>query len=153
MAHSQCAVYGTVALFLLTILVTKGAEMTRPHPAAVSQTDELQRQFFAQLGSLQQSIAAGDETSTLEAWHETRNLLDSLPLATDQYDRAVSRLKNCRRYLISSEFGAAVYELKLLIGALELRRASVEKPKRRSIRRQSQIVFHPIEDNAVEALG
>lgn len=120
--------------------------MTRPNPTIEFEADELNRQFLTRMSILQKAIAAANETAALEVWHETRKLVESLPLATDQYDRAVNRLSNCRRYLISSEFGAAVYELKLLVGALELRKAEIPKPKRQSNRRQTPVVFQPIEN-------
>jgi hypothetical protein len=47
-----------------------------------------------------------------------RDLLDSLPLATDEYHTAKNRLRNAHRYLVSHERGAARYELKLLAGSL-----------------------------------
>ena len=54
-------------------------------------------------------------------------LLESLPLSTSEFGLATTRLNNARRYLESSERGAARYELRLLIGGLtpkpEARRA------------------------------
>ena len=124
----------------------KGADMTRTSPAVESQTDDLQRQFLYQLNRLQKSISAACETAAIEAWHETCKVVEALPLATDQYDRAMSRLGNCKRYLISSEYGAAVYELKLLVGTVELRKAEVPKAIRHSSRRQTPVVFEPIDE-------
>ncbi|MEM1180490.1 MAG: hypothetical protein AAGG48_22030 [Planctomycetota bacterium] len=48
-----------------------------------------------------------------------QSLLESLPLTTDTYGAAVNRLTNAHRYLLSREFGAAGYELKLLAGGLQ----------------------------------
>ncbi len=45
-------------------------------------------------------------------------LLESLPLATQEFDLAGIRLRNARRYFQSDEIGAARYELRLLRGQL-----------------------------------
>ena len=45
-------------------------------------------------------------------------VLESLPLSTDDYGRAVCHLSNCERYLKLGERGAAGYELRILAGGL-----------------------------------
>jgi hypothetical protein len=52
------------------------------------------------------------------AFDQAQVLLEALPLNTDEFSRAVNRLKNANRYLRSCEFGAACYELRLLAGSL-----------------------------------
>ena len=47
-----------------------------------------------------------------------RVLLESVPLASDDYNLTVSRVSNARRYLNSNETGAARYEIRLLLGLL-----------------------------------
>lgn len=49
---------------------------------------------------------------------ELRDILDCLPLATDEYDLTVARINNAQRYLESSEQGAAKYEIRQLIRSL-----------------------------------
>ena len=48
-----------------------------------------------------------------------RRLLEFIPMASDEYSVAVLRVGNARRYLESNEFGAARYEVRLLLGALK----------------------------------
>ncbi len=58
-------------------------------------------------------------------------MLSSLPLATDVYGLAENRLANARRYLDSGEFGAARYELRLLLGIISPRPAAEPIRRRR----------------------
>ena len=82
---------------------------------------ELVRQFVEGIG---RRPVAASELSRIE--HE----LGSVPLDSREYGLAINRLRNARRYLNSAEFGAAKYELKLLLGVLSLRR--VVEPRLRS---------------------
>lgn len=50
--------------------------------------------------------------------HEIGSLVDSLPFATAQYGVAKNRIRNALKYFQSEEFGAASYELRLLLGQL-----------------------------------
>ena len=50
---------------------------------------------------------------------ETRRLLDSLPLGTEEHNLSCICLNNARRYWQSNETGAARYELRLLKGLLD----------------------------------
>lgn len=118
--------------------------MIRPNPTPPSQADDLNRQFLFQMHCLQKAISSGDENQSMEFWNETRNFVDALPIPTDQYDLAVSRLHNCKRYLVSEEFGAAAYELKLLAGTIEFEEP-VRKPRYVSAKRQAPVVFEPVE--------
>ncbi len=49
---------------------------------------------------------------------EVRELLESLPLSTSEFDLACRRINNATRYLKSVEYGAARFELRLLRGSL-----------------------------------
>jgi hypothetical protein len=59
------------------------------------------------------------------------DLLESLPLAADEYHTANNRLRNAHRYLISQERGAARYELQLLAGSLRPRETHPVEPHMR----------------------
>lgn len=67
----------------------------------------------------------------LDDLQEVRGLLDSLPLASDEYGTASNRLRNAHRYLVSQERGAARYELILLAGSLRCEREAEVRPRRR----------------------
>ena len=47
-------------------------------------------------------------------------LLESLPLATSEYELAHRRLENAQRYINSKEPGAAKYELRMLAASLNV---------------------------------
>jgi hypothetical protein len=47
-----------------------------------------------------------------------RALLEALPLSTGAFALAVRRLDNARTYMRAGETGAAVFELRLLLGSL-----------------------------------
>lgn len=123
--------------------------MTRTTPAPSSTIDELNRLFLSQLTRLQKAITAARQTPAIEAWHETCRVVDSLPLATDQYDRARSRLSNCRRYLISGEYGAASYELKLLVGTHRQHNHPDAETNRSSREQLEPVVFEPVDEFAI----
>jgi hypothetical protein len=71
------------------------------------------------------------ESAVLDDLQEVRDLLDSLPLASDEYATAFNRLRNAHRYLVSQERGAARYELQLLAGSLRCEREVEVRPRRR----------------------
>jgi len=52
-------------------------------------------------------------------FEQIRQLLEALPLASAEFGLAVNRLTNARHYLHSGEYGAARYELHLLLRSLE----------------------------------
>ncbi len=56
---------------------------------------------------------------TVHTFQATRGLLESLPLSTDEFGLACTRLDNARRYLEFTEPGAARYELRLLASSLK----------------------------------
>jgi hypothetical protein len=70
-----------------------------------------------------------------EAAHDdfaaARSMLEALPLSTDQFDLACSRLKNAQHYLKYTEPGAAWYELRLLASSLKNGHCQVREPQRR----------------------
>ncbi len=60
------------------------------------------------------------DEAAIEEFSYAQELLAALPLATDDYGRAVLRLENAIRYLRACEPGAAAYELKMLSGGLRV---------------------------------
>ena len=50
------------------------------------------------------------DQDVLDELQQVRDLLDSLPLASDDHSTATNRLRNAHRYLVSQERGAASYE-------------------------------------------
>ena len=60
-----------------------------------------------------------DHKPTVARFERLRLLLGALPLDTPEFGLAVNRLANARHYLESGEFGAALYELRLLRRSLE----------------------------------
>ncbi len=65
-----------------------------------------------------------------------RSMLEALPLATDQFGLACTRLQNAQHYLRYTEPGAAWYELRLLASSLKNAEPAAREPQRR-LRRQS----------------
>lgn len=59
-----------------------------------------------------QEAASGDDWTAVEA------LLESLPLSTSQFALAMKHLSNARDYLVAGEWGAAKFELKMMLGGL-----------------------------------
>ena len=64
-----------------------------------------------------------------------RAMLEALPLSTDQFHLARSRLQNALHYLRYTEPGAAWYELRLLASSLKNAESQVCEPNRRLRRR------------------
>jgi hypothetical protein len=60
-----------------------------------------------------------DHKPPVAQFERLRLLLEALPLDTAEFGLAVNRLANARHYLVSGEFGAARYELRLLRRSLE----------------------------------
>jgi len=58
----------------------------------------------------------GSRSFAIAELNDIRDILNSLPLDSEDFGVAVNRLRNCYRYLCSNESGAARYELKLLLG-------------------------------------
>lgn len=55
----------------------------------------------------------------VEGYKETTSVLETLPIASDEFDLARLRLKNALDYCQQGEFGAAAFELRLLRGRLQ----------------------------------
>jgi hypothetical protein len=62
-------------------------------------------------------------------------MLEAMPLPTDQFGLACTRLKNAQHYLRYTEPGAAWYELRLLASSLRTGAQQVREPQRRLRRR------------------
>jgi len=63
-----------------------------------------------------------DDGPKLEKYlRESRALIETMLLDADDFDVAVARINNARRYVRSNEFGAAKYELKLMIRRIQSR--------------------------------
>ena len=60
-----------------------------------------------------------------------RCILEAMPLPTDLYGLACTRLKNAQHYLHYTEPGAAWYELRLLASSLRTGEQQVREPRRR----------------------
>jgi hypothetical protein len=57
-----------------------------------------------------------EDQNAFLALDRIRQLLDFVPMASDDFDDAILRVNNARRYLQSREPGAARYEIHLLLG-------------------------------------
>jgi hypothetical protein len=64
-----------------------------------------------------------------------RSMLEAMPLATDQFGLACTRLQNAQHYLRYTEPGAAWYELRLLVSSLKSGEQQAREPQRRLRRR------------------
>ena len=53
-----------------------------------------------------------------EQFENARNALSALPLATGEYARMMANISNASMYCAQDEFGAAKYELRLLLNSL-----------------------------------
>lgn len=63
---------------------------------------------------------------------QLEGLLQSLPLASNDYGIAINRLSNARRYLQSTETGAACWELNILANQIRTQaNAKTVEPRRR----------------------
>jgi hypothetical protein len=63
-----------------------------------------------------QALCDGGPVADFE---EIRRMLEALPLATAEFGLAINRVTNAQHYLHCSEYGAARYELRLLLRSLE----------------------------------
>ena len=81
-----------------------------------SQLGEITRQMKQHFSGMLQNLGSAERRK----FHLDRisELLESLALATDEYDLANRRIKNTQRYFQSNEIGAAKYEIRLLTGVL-----------------------------------
>ena len=100
------------------------------HPKLQSATpDTIQRDFRQTIEQVLRSLQRGADV--IDRLQQVRELLDSLPLPTDEYSTAFNRLRNAHRYLISQERGAARYELALLAASLRYEQKTSANPRRR----------------------
>jgi hypothetical protein len=88
----------------------------------------IQQKFCESVERLEKSIR--QESSEFGELQHLAELLDALPLTTEEYGVARNRLRNASRYLRSGERGAAQYELGLLFGSL--------RPSAQFVRAQGQ---------------
>ena len=59
------------------------------------------------------------------------SMLEALPLSTDEFGLACTRLQNAQHYLTYTEPGAAWYELRMLASSLKHGQPNVREPQRR----------------------
>ena len=75
------------------------------------------RQEFCQVADrVEKSIRKG--SSEFGELLHLADLLESLPLSTEEFNVAQNRVRNASRYLRSGERGAAQYELRMLFGSI-----------------------------------
>ena len=91
--------------------------------------DTIHQDFRLTIDHVLRSMQRGSDV--IERLQQVREILDSLPLPTDEYATAFNRLRNAHRYLVSQERGAARYELALLAASLGCERETVTNPRRR----------------------
>ena len=102
------------------------------HTAAT--TEQITQSVLQSLGRLQQKRQLDDAAH--DDFAAIRAMLETVPLATDQFDLACRRLQNAQHYLRHTEPGAARYELQLLVSSLKNGEPEVREPRRR-VRRQA----------------
>ncbi len=76
--------------------------------------DEVREELTSRLRLLLPRL--GNRSFAIAELNEIQDMLNSLPLDSEDFGVAINRLRNCYRYLCSNEIGAARYELKLLLG-------------------------------------
>ena len=64
-----------------------------------------------------------------------RSMLEAMPLSTDEFGLACTRLQNAQHYLRYTEPGAAWYELRMLASSLKNAESIAREPQRRIRRR------------------
>lgn len=70
------------------------------------------------LAGLLARVSRGGGGGFERRFHWLRQLLESLPLPSNEYYTAITRLKNGRQYVAEGETGAALYELQMLLRSL-----------------------------------
>ena len=68
---------------------------------------------------------AGDTNLSEDYWDAVQDALESLPLATADYATATKRVANARDYVATGEIGAAKYELRMLLRAVQMQQGTV----------------------------
>ena len=97
-------------------------------------TQQIDQTVIQSLGRLQQKRQLDDTAH--DDFATIRVMLETIPLPTDQFDLACTRLKNAQHYLRHTEPGAARYELQLLVSSLKKAEPDAREPHRR-LRRQA----------------
>ena len=82
-----------------------------------SKMSELSAQVAKQFNRLFEDST--DTTSKLRALTNIQKLLECFAIGTYQFDLAIARVTNAKRYLESGETGAAKYEVRMLFGGLK----------------------------------
>ncbi len=89
--------------------------MTQHPPASISESlCVLLRQAHDRLPK-----PAMPDGGPIADFEQIRQMLEALPLASAEFSLAVNRLTNAQKYLRSGEYGAARYELHLLLRSLK----------------------------------
>jgi len=91
-------------------------------------TQQIAQAVIQCLGRLQQKRQLDDAAH--DDFAAAHSMLEAMPLSTDQFGLACTRLRNARHYLRYTEPGAARYELQLLASSLNHSRTERE-PNRR----------------------
>jgi hypothetical protein len=84
---------------------------------SVVSIDEIWQTAMSRMRCLLALVTHGHEASF--AFEEFFAMLAALPLSSSEFGLAGNRLNNARRYLHSAEWGAAIYELRLLERTLQ----------------------------------
>lgn len=104
----------------------------RTHANPNTNPDSVFRPVLTALGRLAQRLRNGqDANGEVE---DQRDLLETLPLSTEEFGLAVSRLANAYRFLEANEAGAARWELNAVTASLRTRAAAEAReprPRRR----------------------
>jgi hypothetical protein len=74
--------------------------------------DNLFRQAADEITSLAADLRR--HRAAVGQFHNVEGILASLPLGTHEYALAMRRVSNARMYYCNSQYGAAIYELRLL---------------------------------------
>ena len=101
--------------------------MRRPAKSSYSQIGDVTRQIQRSIQKLMLSLQ--NSMNPRDSLERIRENLESLPLATEEFDLAKSRIRNARRYLDSGETGAARYEVRMLIRGLNEHLDAIDPPE------------------------
>ncbi len=103
--------------------------------AQLTETTTLDRIYQPVLSELGQLLAAIRTGSAIgRDFYETACLLESLPLATDEFGLARTRLGNASRYWHTNERGAATWEVCTLMKQIQNKATTkTVEPRRRSL--------------------
>ena len=101
--------------------------------AKTTQSTTYESVFQPILGLLKRLLLeVKDRTTPTSVDAELQEMLETLPLSTDDFAIAHNRMRNAQRYLDSREFGAALWELNSMNHHLQSRAfAKTCEPRRR----------------------